>query len=183
MAMSMALSDAPAFLRFPWAGKSDRRLSKAVVKWSPERASLAEGVSSTDEHTASQVIANHRPWLRDTVQSVHRFRLLPRNWDTYGGLPSRLRAIRRAEAILQSVARDFSGQVHAKPYFVGPLPDGGVTLEWRRDGYELGVDISPRGQLGFLYVEPTPDGERVEEADVAEWNKVQALISRVLCAQ
>jgi len=54
------------------------------------------------------------------------------------------------------------------PYFVAPLPYGGVQLEWREPGREIEIEIAPDGTLAYLLIEREGVARRfTEQEDVS----------------
>ena len=79
-------------------------------------------------------------WYQPVVQRLFDLTRLPRNWDSYGGV-----------AVTSANARDalwflvrFLESASVPPWVV-PLSDGGVQLEWHRDGVDLEVVFSHEG--------------------------------------
>jgi hypothetical protein len=79
-------------------------------------------------------------WFQPVVQRLVDLTRLPRNWDSYGGV-----AVMSANATdaLWFLAR-FLESASVPPWVV-PLSDGGVQLEWHRDGVDLEVVFSAEG--------------------------------------
>lgn len=78
-------------------------------------------------------------------------KLVP-GWDTYGAQPIAPCAISVARELLRAVAAH-PRTAHAEPYFVAPLPYGGVQLEWRKGGHAIEVEVAPDGSFAYLLMD------------------------------
>ena len=102
------------------------------------------------------------------------------DWDSYGALRVAPQAIAAAGAIVGQVI-DRAGAQGA-PRDIMPLADGGVALEWRRHGLELGLNACPEGGWSALLVERNESGRRATERyDLADAEAL-ALIFKVIGA-
>lgn len=114
--------------------------------------------------------ADHIEALLDTLggldsESVERLRELADmepNWDGYGGLPSTSQAVQAASELLLQVHRLDGGGL-ASP-LIGPMPDGGLELEWRLEsGRELMLGIPEDASITeFLITEVMESGDKVD---------------------
>lgn len=75
----------------------------------------------------------------------------------------------------------FSKSVSARivPYFVGPIPDGGVQLKWRSDHAQLWLMAYPSGGYGYLYEDRTRPGA-FEESDDIPLQEALRLVGKAL---
>lgn len=96
-----------------------------------------------------------------TTASIARLRRLAElqfDWNSYGGLPPSDRAIEQSIEIVRKSAA-LAGEIggpDCKPGAIAPLPDGGVSMLWKGPGGELDLEVSPLGEIGFLF-EPAGD--------------------------
>lgn len=67
-----------------------------------------------------------------------RLLALKKNWDSYGGQAIRRKAVDAAIRIRAAVATE--------PSFV-PMSNGGVQVEWHRQGFDIELEVSPDGTL------------------------------------
>ena len=105
---------------------------------------------------------------------------LEADWDSYGALRVSPRALAAAGAIIdQVVAR--TGE-HGVPRDIMPIADGGVALEWRSPGLELGLNACPEGGWSSLLVERGEGGRRATERYDLSDAEALALIFRVIGA-
>jgi hypothetical protein len=78
----------------------------------------------------------------ETAAKIDELKELAPDWDSYGADAPRLSAREDAKRLVYDLARTLGRQF--VPPVVGPTPDGGVVLIWRRAGRpKLEVFISP----------------------------------------
>jgi hypothetical protein len=96
-------------------------------------------------------------WVVPTVVRLFELQRLREDWDSYGGVPLQDRHRDAVVRFLSSVMTDDL----VRPDIV-PLADGGVQLEWRRDG--LDVDFVSDEELSepTLFVTHGDDTEEFE---------------------
>lgn len=94
------------------------------------------------------------PWLEVLITEINRLARLPADWDSYGA------------ARLESKAAEFAIMLLGHMRFGGPAPwvsptsDGGLHLEWGREGFGVEVEVSKDGDVEVL----TDD-----HGDMTEW--------------
>lgn len=71
---------------------------------------------------------------------------LGNNWDSYGSEPITKAALDKAQLLLGAL----SGIQAIEP-FVCPCSNGGLQLEWHRNGYDLEIEISPNGEVSEVF--------------------------------
>ena len=98
-----------------------------------------------------RVMANASRPLDDASLSVHpatdrltKIAKLPANWDSYGALPIDPRAIESARKLITALSH---------PPQIVPTTEGGIQLEWHRDGIDFDLVIPAHGGTGFFGVE------------------------------
>lgn len=154
-----------------------------VNLWPGDSSSPVRGARSQVTDILQELFSRgRRGWLHQARMDLERLRLLGEDWDTYGGHPPTENALATARAVLNYVESVFGGVAMeaTKPYFVGPLPNGGVTVEWRKGEDQLGIDVEPTGQLGYIVVEATPAGRRFHEKTIAAWPEITDLLARAI---
>lgn len=113
------------------------------------------------------------------MQRLNEFARLDRGWDTYSAEPIAPAAIDGARKLLAGVAARFAHRSErATPFFVAPLPYGGVQLEWRRPSREIEVEIGPDGTLSYLSTFGQGTSRRFDEHDIASFEEILDLIIR-----
>lgn len=120
--------------------------------------------------------------LDPTIQRIARFSELKPDWDSYGAkvpTPQALDAAARYLKILVGTYAPFAGD-RAMPFWVSPLPNGGVQLEWRGPEAELEIEVDPEGRLGYLLQEGHGPDAKYEEDDSAPFPSVLPLLGRVV---
>ncbi|MHB8646742.1 MAG: hypothetical protein ACYDAR_13210 [Thermomicrobiales bacterium] len=116
----------------------------------------------------------------EATQRLDEFAMLHSGWDTYDAKPIAATAIHEARQLLAAVARQFAGQPDsAKPFFVAPLPYGGVQIEWRRANKEIEVEIGPDGRFGYLLTSGEDENRTFEEKDDVSADTVLDLVTRL----
>jgi len=79
---------------------------------------------------------------------------LQSGWDTYDAQPISRNAVAQAYTFLTELEARLGDEVSSMtPYFVAPLPYGGVQLEWRKPGREIEIEFAPDGTLAYLLIE------------------------------
>jgi hypothetical protein len=122
--------------------------------------------------------------LTDFLERIADFARLDPDWDSYGAKSPTTQAVTAAGKYLRTLVTAFSSKVgiRALPFWVYPVPSGGVKLEWREPKSELEVEIEPEGNLRYLLQTghgPEADFEEREEVSVDEVTKI---LGRVLAA-
>lgn len=86
-------------------------------------------------------------WVRPVVGRMRLLESLPSNWDSYGGVPLQRRHGDAALRFLGLVMRD-----HIEPPDIVPLADGGIQLEWHRDGLDVDFISDDEVEVPTLYI-------------------------------
>jgi hypothetical protein len=80
----------------------------------------------------------------EAVTAIDKLKELQPDWDSYGAGAPHLSPRERAKGFVYAVVREL-GPEYARPR-VGPTPDGGVVLIWRKQGRrKVEVFFSPEG--------------------------------------
>jgi len=88
------------------------------------------------------------------VDAIKAMEQLPRNWDSYGGLPLADESVRPAmELIIEGIRRCRIPTVVLRP-------NGGLGIRWASDGRSLEVDVNPDGACTAFFEDAA--GEEVE---------------------
>lgn len=88
---------------------------------------------------------------------------LEEDWDSYGAAPIAPGAIKLAAHLMRRVLMHRSYPPgFAEPYFVGPIPHGGVEIEWRNCDKRVEIDVRPDSSLDVLTVTGTGPSTRRE---------------------
>ena len=119
----------------------------------------------------------HRSLLR-----LDKLSKLERDWDSYGALPLTPTALARADATMRKAVALFGVTLGERvaPYTLMPIPDGGVSIEWRGPGATLELDIGPSGALSYLLIDYSTEERSFEEASDVSEEQALDLVSRVL---
>ncbi|MGI8857570.1 MAG: hypothetical protein ACR2JW_17690 [Thermomicrobiales bacterium] len=116
----------------------------------------------------------------EAARRLDEFATLPPGWDTYDAQPIAARALDEARRLLAAVGRRLNGRAMiARPFFVAPLPYGGVQIEWRRAENEIEVEIAPDGRFGYLSTTGEGENRVFVEKDDASTDEVIDRIVRL----
>jgi hypothetical protein len=114
------------------------------------------------KHEGVNGIASSMARLPDaTRERLAELSRLEPDWDSYGALPITPEALAAAGSIIGNVIARTGEQ--GLPRDIMPIADGGVALEWRRPGFELGLNACPEGGWTSLLVERGEGGRRASE--------------------
>jgi hypothetical protein len=99
----------------------------------------------------------------------------------YGGEHTSERAVMAAKTFLMLANVRYRESVGAGivPYFIGPVPDGGVQLKWRTTPAQLWLVFHPLGGYGYLFEDRTQPGA-FEESDDIPLQEALSLIGKAL---
>jgi len=94
------------------------------------------------------------PSTADDYRQVEELLLLGPDWNSYGAAPISETAAEHAKTIMYRVAWSAAKRAReARPYYIGPIPTGGVQLEWRGgDGREIRLEVRPDESLKAMFV-------------------------------
>lgn len=111
------------------------------------------------------------------TQRLNEFARLIPGWDTYDAQPIAAAAIYEARKLLAAIAVRFAHRNgDAAPFFVAPLPYGGVQLEWRHLGRDVEAEIGPDGSFSYLIASGEGMSRLFDERDTASAEEVIDLI-------
>ena len=82
------------------------------------------------------------------VRTLAKLAILPDNWDSQGSPPIQGDVIALAFMILAEIESYELPTAH-----IGPVPGGGLGIEWRYGQRDLNLEILPDCSLGFLKAE------------------------------
>ena len=124
--------------------QSDKPTTGPTVQW------RESGPGTANTHVRGvqlTVLIPPEPSYDDVKQQLQELGRLRRGWDGHDGLPPRPEAIREALAFLTDLETVYRGLVPAPA--VGPTPDGGVVLVWRRASSEAEILFLDPGMAEF----------------------------------
>ncbi len=95
-----------------------------------------------------------RPWLRSVLESFADVMQLPAGWDSYGAAPpSREAAVAAFTFLVGAMAPTTS------PPSIVPMSDGGIQLEWHRNGLDVEIDFPSDGPPVLYVAEASSETE------------------------
>lgn len=168
----MAIDNRSLAGRYGAAGLSDSDRIVATGGWHTPGSS-STGVSSnsvtystggTDINTfqlGPKLVVTYQgepAWLGRTLEQLNRMIQLSPNWDSYG---SRAVELQKAWIALDALSEIL--EAHSPAPAVVPTSDGGLQLEWHRNGIDL--EIEPFSPNRISFYARTSDGDEHE----GEW--------------
>ncbi len=97
--------------------------------------------------------------MKPCADTFDMFVGLKEDWDSYGGIPITPEAITTAKQIIADAGKCIDAEV-------GPLPNGGIDIEWEIGDRALLIEVSPSGgvcgwalQQGHTYTNGTYVGD------------------------
>jgi hypothetical protein len=129
-----------------------------------------------------QTHQNTEQALAEMDERIDRFAALEPDWDSYGAKTVSPTAIATVKNVLRAVTAQADPAIGDRvlAVWLGPLPNGGIVLEWRGPTADLDVEVTASGALDLLLEER--GRERVvttERADVTI-AEIVSLLDRVL---
>lgn len=88
--------------------------------------------------------------LKKRVQQVENFSKLKQDWDSYGGNPVDQYSIDSGVKILGAIYEQTNRLFQAVP-----TSDGGIQLEYAKDGYDIEIEITDSHTIDILMTDNT----------------------------
>lgn len=111
-------------------------------------------------------------WLKPVAVRLVEILGLPHNWDSYGAKRIDLSIVEGAVNVLTQLPE---GRQLPTPIVV-PTSEGGLQLEWHRNGIDLEIKLSPGQRVRYFLA----TGKNEEEGDVLDrLSHIQSLIPRL----
>lgn len=145
---------------------------------SPARRLLTDPVVAKLTLPRSEIVVElYQPepaWLYPALSRLQHLSRLGDNWDSYGGRPPADEAVFTALAVIARVLRDES-----TPPAMVPTSEGGVQLEWNREGEELEIRVMPDGAISaFRFNERAGEGNELDHVTLSDLTRLLALTGR-----
>jgi hypothetical protein len=119
----------------------------------------------------------HQPeprWFYAVLGRLQHLSKLGENWDSYGGEAPTDKSILAALAVVSNVLR-----YESVAPMIFPLSEGGVQVEWHRDGEELEIRASRDGLISaFRFDEKAGRGEELGEIPMTDLPRLLALTGK-----
>lgn len=104
------------------------------------------------------------PLTNPILDRLNELTKLKADWDSYGAQPISNTALVYALGILQITKGNLSQEEEKfESFFIAPIADGGLQIEWSRQGHELEVEITSEGVLGYLLKIKQEEAQTIEE--------------------
>lgn len=144
-----------------------------------QRRLLTDPIVATLSLPQSEVVVEisqpEPTWLYPALDRLQHLSRLGRNWDSYGGRALTDEAVFTALSVIGRLLSDES-----VPPAIVPTSDGGVQLEWHRDGDELEIRVTPNGEISaFRFNEAAGEGAEVDHVSLSNLTPLMALTGRL----
>jgi hypothetical protein len=120
-----------------------------------------------------------RPEILEALRRLEEISSLQKDWDSYGAEAPAKAAIFAGRRFIASLDR----LQKAAPFFVAPIPDGGIQMEWQGQDVALEVEINPAGD-SFNYLKivgrGTADRKSEEKHNVSAYQILERIDSVIL---
>jgi len=94
-----------------------------------------------------------QPGFISALQRLDAFAVYPPDWDDGGAATIASDTILRAKELVHRVYRSVQHSDEAEPFYIGPIPNGGIQIEWRGHIRTIEVEIRLDGTYGCLCVQ------------------------------
>lgn len=94
-----------------------------------------------------------QPWVADARRKIARVSALSDNWDGEGSPAIKRPVLEVMNRLIKEIDSYELTEAH-----IGPVPGGGLGIEWRCGNRDLNLEILPDGSIEFLKAEKTPLG-------------------------
>ncbi len=145
----------------------------------PQRRLLTDPVVATLSLPQSEVVVEvsqpEPTWLYPTLDRLQHLSRLSDNWDSYGGRPLTDEAVFTSLSVIARLLSDES-----VPPAIVPTSEGGVQLEWHREGDELEIRVAPGGEISaFRFNEAAGEAAEVDRVGLSNLTPLVNLTGRL----
>jgi hypothetical protein len=104
------------------------------------------------------------PALRGVMEQLEQIATLEPDWDSYGAQRPSQTAIEQARHLIETVAMKLINHLGAEAIadWVGPLPNGGIEVDWEVRGKDFSIDVNTDGSLHYIIVDRRIDPPKYE---------------------
>ncbi len=92
------------------------------------------------------------PGFAAALQRLDAFARYSPDWDDAGAATIAPDTILRAKQLVHGVYASVQHGDEAEPFYVGPIPNGGIQIEWRGNTNTIEIEVRPDGTYGCLRV-------------------------------
>jgi hypothetical protein len=111
-----------------------------------------------------EIVLPEPSWLYSMLDRFQHLSRLSDNWDSYGGRPPSDLAVFTALSLVARLLSDTSA-----PPAIVPTSEGGVQLEWHRDGDELEIRVTSTGEISaFRFNEDAGELAQLEKVNLSD---------------
>ncbi|MGH8589599.1 MAG: hypothetical protein ACREXX_09795 [Gammaproteobacteria bacterium] len=177
MTMPLAATSGPLATTATWF-ESCVQPAASVARRARRRLLTDPMVASLSLPQSEIVVEVSQPeptWLYPALHRLQHLSRLGDNWDSYGGRPLTDKAILTALSVIARLLCDES-----VPPAIVPTSEGGVQLEWHREGDELEIRVTPNGEISaFRFDEAAGKGTEVDHVSLSNLAPLVALTGRL----
>ncbi|MDQ6601484.1 MAG: hypothetical protein M3176_13460 [Chloroflexota bacterium] len=120
------------------------------------------------------------PGFTAALQRLDAFAMYPPDWDDGGAATIASDTILRAKELVQGVYRSVQHSDEAEPFYIGPIPNGGIQVEWRGIAEGIEVEIRPDGTYGCLHVQTNAHEPAMHHQRAVSYDTIVALVAGIL---
>lgn len=121
-----------------------------------------------------------QPGFAAALQRLDAFAAYFPDWDDAGAVTIASDTILRAKELVQSVYRSIQHGEEAEPFYIGPIPNGGIQVEWRGSADSIEVEIRPNGTYGCLSVRASASEPKITYRRDISSDEIIALVSGIV---
>ncbi len=134
-------------------------------------------------HNSSETyhIISIRPGLVEAMRCLDTFAKYYPDWDDTGAAIIARDTILRAKSLVRNIlVHDSPGGM--EPFYIGPIPNGGIQIEWRGPTHGVEIEIRPDRTYGYLLTEIGTNEPEITYHRSVSFHEAIELVSKVLDA-
>jgi hypothetical protein len=144
--------------------------------------------SASEEDQSPEMNTHQRAYYtvpqqwRAAEQRLDSFAMYAPDWDDAGAATIAADTIMRAKRLVRDIFANNS-RSEGEPYYIGPIPNGGIQIEWRGDADSLEVEIRPDGEFDYLLVRGYANQPDIIYRRDIPFDEIVRLVSEILDTQ
>lgn len=179
MTMPLAATAGPLATTATWFESWQRLHQAPSLARRAQRRLLTDPMVATLSLPQSEIVVEvsqpEPTWLYPVLHRLQHLSRLGDNWDSYGGRPVADEAVFTALSVIARLLSDES-----VPPEVAPTSEGGVQLEWHREGEELEIRVTSNGEISaFRFNEAAGEGAEVDRVSLSNLTPLMDLTGRL----
>jgi hypothetical protein len=116
------------------------------------------------------------------MRRLDSFAMYAPDWDDAGAATIAADTIMRAKRLVRDIFANISHS-EGEPYYIGPIPNGGIQTEWRGDADSIEVEIRPDGGFDYLLVRGYASQPNIVHRRDVPSDEIVRLVSEILDTQ